>query len=190
MSEEALGKFLEKARNDRGLSIYRLAKLSGVSHSYISQLEKGDKEQPSLDILQKLAGPLDISLSELLITTGLIKEYELKQALEEFTDYDSELDKLIYKTLKTIMGGISESNDWDFKEKLLQELRYFLQEFGIEIDNARMEFRRLKKEKANQTIELIEVIEKQNITYNGHPLDEVDRKKIKGMLEVMFSDKK
>jgi len=57
---------MKKRRNERKISQRALAKASGVSFAYIQQLEKGLKKNPSLDILNKIADALDISLDELL----------------------------------------------------------------------------------------------------------------------------
>ncbi len=43
-----------------------LARLAGVSPSYISQLEHGRQEHPSLEVLNALASGLGVTLSELL----------------------------------------------------------------------------------------------------------------------------
>lgn len=43
----------------------KLSDKSGVSQTYISELE-ADKKQPTIPIVQKLASALDVSLSELL----------------------------------------------------------------------------------------------------------------------------
>jgi transcriptional regulator with XRE-family HTH domain len=56
---------LEKFRKARGWSQRKLADQSGVSQTYISELE-ADKKQPTVFIAQKLALALDITLSDLL----------------------------------------------------------------------------------------------------------------------------
>lgn len=55
---------LKEMRIARGLSQLQLAKLSGVSYGYISELENG-KKSPTLDILCKLAKALDCKTEEL-----------------------------------------------------------------------------------------------------------------------------
>ncbi len=47
-------------------------KLAGISASYISQLETGNKN-PTDRVITKLSGPLDIPENYLLITIGKIK---------------------------------------------------------------------------------------------------------------------
>lgn len=61
-----IGDSIKTHRNERKISQRALAKASGVSFAYIQQLEKGLKKNPSLDILNKIADALDITLDELL----------------------------------------------------------------------------------------------------------------------------
>lgn len=59
------GTKLEYIRNQRKISVYKISKTTGLSNSYIRDLEKG-KRNPSLDTLYRLSVPLGISVSELL----------------------------------------------------------------------------------------------------------------------------
>lgn len=54
MAESALGFLLRTLREQRGLSLRELARLSEVDHAYIYRLETGDKEAPSNEVLTKL----------------------------------------------------------------------------------------------------------------------------------------
>lgn len=56
---------ITKLRHEKGYSLQKLASLSGVSKSYIWQLEKRDKH-PAADILMKLAAALDTTVTELM----------------------------------------------------------------------------------------------------------------------------
>lgn len=72
MDKFQFGRYLQSLRKEAALSIYKLSKLSGVSHSYISQIERGEKEIPSPEILSKLAGHLNESPLNLMIYAGYI----------------------------------------------------------------------------------------------------------------------
>lgn len=52
-------------RKAKGWSQQKLSEKSGVSQTYISELE-ADKKHPTVFIVQKLASALDVTLSELL----------------------------------------------------------------------------------------------------------------------------
>ncbi|MGX1807627.1 helix-turn-helix domain-containing protein [Nocardia sp. NPDC055321] len=54
-----LGNLLRKLRDDRGVSRERLAFNAGVSASYITHLEKGDRGNPTREVVQALTRYLD-----------------------------------------------------------------------------------------------------------------------------------
>ena len=65
-----LGEKIVRLRNEKGLSSVELAKATGLSRGYLWQLETGGKDNPSLDILQKLAGALGVTVAELSETAS------------------------------------------------------------------------------------------------------------------------
>jgi len=60
----AYGRALREVRLKRGISQERLAHLSGLDRTYVSGIERGERN-PSLTNILKLVDALDISLSEL-----------------------------------------------------------------------------------------------------------------------------
>lgn len=54
---------LSALRKNRGLSVYKLSKLTDISQNYIHQIEK-DKKAPSVFVLEKLLTALGITLAE------------------------------------------------------------------------------------------------------------------------------
>ena len=60
----SLGEKIQTLRTAHGWSSGQLSRESGVSRAYLWQLEIGGKENPSFDILQKLANALGVSVSE------------------------------------------------------------------------------------------------------------------------------
>ena len=61
-----IGRMIQRLREDKGLSQRQLAARAGVTNGYISQLEAGDKKNPSLAVLQRLAKALGVPVTELL----------------------------------------------------------------------------------------------------------------------------
>jgi transcriptional regulator with XRE-family HTH domain len=57
---------LKDRREGKGLTREQLAKRAQVTTAYVSMMEAGKRQNPSLAILQRLARALDISVSELL----------------------------------------------------------------------------------------------------------------------------
>ncbi len=66
MSPRQLKTVLRKLRTERGMSMADLAKKADVTDAYIAQLETGKRENPSLDILKRLARALGVPVTELL----------------------------------------------------------------------------------------------------------------------------
>ncbi len=66
MSPKRLGRVLKTLREDKGLTQVDLAKRANVERTYIVKLESGNKKNPSLDILKKLAKALGVPVTELL----------------------------------------------------------------------------------------------------------------------------
>lgn len=60
-----IGENIRKLREERGLNQRELARLAGVSHSYVSDVERGDVT-PSLKFLEKVAAALGVSVSSLI----------------------------------------------------------------------------------------------------------------------------
>jgi transcriptional regulator with XRE-family HTH domain len=67
------GQYLRALRKSKNLSLREAARRAGVSHSYLSQVETGSHDRPSIEILEKLSVVYDKELSELLEGTGHIK---------------------------------------------------------------------------------------------------------------------
>lgn len=68
------GKYLQQLRQSKDLSIRQLSHSSKVSHSYLSQIESGERGTPSPDVLSKLARPLGTPYEELMKAAGYIEE--------------------------------------------------------------------------------------------------------------------
>lgn len=63
--KEKFGIRLRELRKEKGLSQEELALKSGLNRSYISGIEKG-KRNVSLEVMEKLAGAMDIEIRELI----------------------------------------------------------------------------------------------------------------------------
>ncbi|GGF30973.1 hypothetical protein GCM10010954_32670 [Halobacillus andaensis] len=63
---DSIGERIRVLRLGKGLSVNQFANLSGVSKSYISNIERGVQKNPSLSVMRKLATTLDVPLEDLL----------------------------------------------------------------------------------------------------------------------------
>jgi transcriptional regulator with XRE-family HTH domain len=66
MTPKRLSTIIRQRREEQGLSQLALAKKAGVAQGYISSLEAGEKKNPSIGVLRKLARALGVPVGELL----------------------------------------------------------------------------------------------------------------------------
>lgn len=62
-----IGKKIKDIRTSKGLSMYRITQITGISGHHIKGIEDGTR-QPTIETLQKLLVPLGITLAELFST--------------------------------------------------------------------------------------------------------------------------
>jgi len=66
MSPTRLSTLLKRRRDARGMTQAELAKKATVAQGYISALEAGEKRNPSVAVIKKLAKALGVPVTELL----------------------------------------------------------------------------------------------------------------------------
>lgn len=71
---------IKELRESKGISQYMLSKKANISRSYLIELEKGEKINPTFQVLYKIANILDVNIKELFYTIDDIES--LKQQLE------------------------------------------------------------------------------------------------------------
>ncbi|MCB0277852.1 MAG: helix-turn-helix transcriptional regulator [Calditrichaeota bacterium] len=62
---DAFGKILKRLREERGLSQSKLASMAGLSHTFIGQLERGDR-CPTIDTVFMLAKVLEVKAAKII----------------------------------------------------------------------------------------------------------------------------
>lgn len=75
------GEYLKVLRERAGLSQETLAEEAGISSAYVSQIETGRRNPPTPDVLRRMAGPLGVPLTVLLMQAGHLTEVELQTLL-------------------------------------------------------------------------------------------------------------
>ena len=116
------GSYLKGLRKGKKLTVRQLDLYSGVSHSYISQMERGSRGIPSPDILQKLSKPLGIEYEELMKKAGYIEENKKENA---FTLPESEYDRVLDEAEKEF--GVSLRDDPIVLDAMRELIRRFAQ---------------------------------------------------------------
>ncbi|ADU31007.1 helix-turn-helix domain-containing protein [Evansella cellulosilytica] len=145
MEPKEFGLYLKSLRIEKNLTMRELDKRSGVSHSYISKMESGQKGIPSPDILRKLAEPLSVRYQKLMIKAGHFSEDEYTS----INDYEARIEELDTK-LENVLDDLSTNGE--FYYVLIEDLiPIFNDDFftGREHDNFNKTFDYFLEEKAN-----------------------------------------
>ena len=66
MSPRRLASVIKAQRKVKGMKRIDLARAAKVTPAYITQLETGERKNPSLDVLKRLARALGVPVTELL----------------------------------------------------------------------------------------------------------------------------
>lgn len=88
MKKPTAGELIRNERKLRGISISKLAELSGVSQPYISQIES-DKRKPSYEIIRKIIGVLNIDFHLLSWASELYTDKEYQDYLNQKNYFES-----------------------------------------------------------------------------------------------------
>lgn len=78
-----LGVWVRQTRTQQNMSQRELADAAGLSRSYVCDIERGRGNEPSLATLDKLAGALGASRSDLMQASGLIDKALVPKESEE-----------------------------------------------------------------------------------------------------------
>lgn len=92
-----IGQRIKKLREIKGISISELAKLANVSKSYLSQIERDLKTNPSLQFIFKIAQTLDTNVDYLLGTQN--------KNDQQIQGMDKEWEDLVFSAIKV---GVSK----------------------------------------------------------------------------------
>lgn len=95
-----IGKYLKDLRKEKKLTLVELSSKSGVSNPYLSQIENG-KFVPSPEILKRLAGPLGVLHSDLMLKAGHLTQKEHKDREWDEVLYGSDSEEIV-KQLRDI----------------------------------------------------------------------------------------
>ncbi|MBD3342427.1 MAG: helix-turn-helix domain-containing protein [Candidatus Lokiarchaeota archaeon] len=103
--------YLKNLRIKNELTLREVEEKSGISFSYISQLEKGSKVRPHPDILKKLAVVYHVPYITLLEQAGYIQE---DASLEEILTEKQKIERAFQKVI--------DDPDYEFGTRLKGEL--------------------------------------------------------------------
>ncbi|KRE51281.1 helix-turn-helix domain-containing protein [Paenibacillus sp. Soil522] len=61
-----IGERIQMLRKRNGLSLTELSQRAGIAKSYLSSIERGLQQNPSIQFLEKVSGVLNVTVEELL----------------------------------------------------------------------------------------------------------------------------
>jgi transcriptional regulator with XRE-family HTH domain len=96
--EKMLGDNIRKIRKNRHISVNKLAKMSGISLGYISDLENNKFTNPTVDKLNKIADVLEVDIKD------LFTEDQVSRAVKSMVNIQDMLNEL--KTKENINDSI------------------------------------------------------------------------------------
>jgi transcriptional regulator with XRE-family HTH domain len=106
----SLGEYLREQRRAAELSLRELAREAGVSNPYLSQVERGLRK-PSAEVLNKIAGALQISAEHLFVQAGLLDErLETRASTEAVINADPVLTPRQRRTLLEVYAAFVAQN--------------------------------------------------------------------------------
>jgi transcriptional regulator with XRE-family HTH domain len=107
MDERQIAKNIKRIRQNKKMSLIRLAKLSGLTKGYVSKIENSDKAPP-FSTLSKIASALDTDISLLLadgseapenLSLCIVKKNERKEVVSRGTLYGLHYEALAHKKI-------------------------------------------------------------------------------------------
>jgi len=120
-----LADFIAQARERQGLTLRQLeSKADDLDHAYIWRLEQGDRDKPSVTVIEKLSKALQLDEREYKIFT-LLAEREIDEALYHIMLSRRDIDWSYLEIAATIsFRGQRPSSEeaWLNKIELIQEL--------------------------------------------------------------------
>jgi transcriptional regulator with XRE-family HTH domain len=79
ISRTSFGLFIKKLRLEKNISLSKLAAQANLSASYLSRIERGERNIPHARILKRLAPHLDLTPEDLLIAAGYLNQQPVKE---------------------------------------------------------------------------------------------------------------
>lgn len=115
---ESFGQFLHEKRLERKMSYRDLASSLGLSAPYISDMEKGRRNAPSMDVLENLASYFNLSEEEKIMMFDLAGESK-NEIAPDLPNYIKDNNSVVV-ALRTARDLGATQKDW---ENFVRELR-------------------------------------------------------------------
>ncbi|CAJ1611438.1 helix-turn-helix domain-containing protein [Clostridium perfringens] len=163
-----IGYRLQKLRKKRKLTQKALAEMTGISRSYLSDIEH-NRYNPSFDTIEALANALKLDLKSFFDDTLLEEDYYLKPLNEELEDERFEEieelseNEIVEKQIPYTTGSLSKKETLNIKadlEKTLNNLDNFEKNIAFEGFLLDGETRKAFKESLEHSMKMAKLIAK------------------------------
>ncbi len=106
-----IGRNIQEIRKRKGLTLTQLAANAGISKSYLSNIERGVNQNPSIDVLKRLAIVLNADLKTLL-------------RVQENTETDENLNQELIELIEELKTTVIEKEQVDEYRALIQYIKW------------------------------------------------------------------
>ncbi|ATA29702.1 XRE family transcriptional regulator [Mycobacterium lepraemurium] len=104
-----IGSFIRSQRELAQVSVRQLAEKSGVSNSYLSQVERGLRK-PSADVLNQIAKALRVSAEVLYVRAGILEPSDKSQVRDAIVT-DTAITERQKQILLDIYASFTQQNE-------------------------------------------------------------------------------
>lgn len=88
-----IGNNISAIRKQRGFTLSEFSERTGISKSYLSNIERNLKQNPSIHVMERIAAVLQVDLKSLLLLTREA-DVQIKETIDqEWVDFINELRK-------------------------------------------------------------------------------------------------
>ena len=125
MSDNIIGKYLKKIRQDQGLTLSKFANSLNTSHSYISEIEN-EKKSLSLNLILSLIAKYNVNINWLLTGEGSMFRHEKEKPLNSIDN----IANIPREQIKQWVDDFWKDSDEDERAWLKVEMKRKFPEFA------------------------------------------------------------
>jgi len=175
-----IGAYIKGLREQKSMTISKLANDSTVSQPYLSQIEKGQRN-PSFDIIKKLSKALEVDFYDLAWRAGLYTDEEILQRRQQENYFES----MTPEEEEAYFEGQNKSYlVEDYRRREYPDIKDFLEQ-----SNVYFKGKSLNKEQRELAIKMLDVLfEKLEVNYPSDEKIEKEYDSFENMLVSLKND--
>ena len=81
------GEFIKEKRTEKGINLRKLAELVNIAPAYLSDIEKGKRNSPSLEKMEKIAEVLELTSEEIITMKDLAASDRPNSVAPDISEY-------------------------------------------------------------------------------------------------------